>query len=621
MPASTRDAASGRQAAAIPKPDLFPFLAVLICTMGALIFLLIAFSVRVRPSLAVSEPVRVSPPADPLADLPRVPAVSASVFLPMPPREIVPPTQTQSEVDAPWLLRLQSLRQEKERREAIYANATAEEQSLRDRLAAANAKQQEQERLAAERTQANDRMRSDQDRRRAELMQTIASLEVDLKAKQAARVAAADELDRAAEAKAQAKTNSYRFLAIDRETGTRRHPIVIECRRDRWRFGSEGVEIGSDLAGYSAESNPLLAGILGTARHYRRTGETPYVLLVVPPEGIPGYEIAAAILRTAGVPYGYELVPDDLNLDWPAARPDAIAATEAAVRANETALSRRGRALPGPTKDGGFPYLNAKEVLREYRTARGRSVWDRGAALAGSVDGPSAALPPGGVRPSLSRRGTRPPQMADTRTDVPRAAGSRSTSASGRKGGDTAIVPRPTLGERNPTPQSGQSVAAGGSSPGAMSDGRLHWQKETVTPPASNREAVRLPQSMLTEARLWGRTANRFFGYEKRIPLAIVGDTLRSGDLELTDVADLDSRQLRRLLVELCNEWARKWGEPQRMYYWRPTLDVQASPSDPLVRRLQPLAAELEIGFVIRPTIGSPQRLRQATASPWRPSR
>ena len=607
--------------ATAPKPDLFPFLAVLVCTMGALIFLLIAFSARIRTQQAAAkptedaEPVAETPapvpaaarvlepaPSHPLDALPRVPAQPAAFVLARPPQAVIPPSQTAAEVNAPLEAELDRLLATKRRRQAEIDAANAEADDLRQTLAS-------RERSLAAAMQAAD----ETDRIVAELRQKLLGLEVNLADLKAAAGSIEDQID-AAEATSASRARRYEFVTVDRISGTRRHPVVVVCRADRWQLPVEEVDISADLAGYTTGSNPLAAAVKALSRHYERNAK-PYVLLVVPPEGTTGYNLAASIFRRNAIQYGYELVPDDLPLNYPAAKADATAIAKSAlegIKRNRGQFNRNGRALPGATRDGRFFDESVVATKQTYRLAAGPSAWDRRAVL----DGRSTpeAEQRRGAGAAVPRRSATSSGSAALRQDEPNAASRSDRPAFGQTPAssnrpqadqwksddpksptDAAAAPRPkdwakrTIAKPKPEPK---PVPAGGSGGGG---------DRTVNPSPDAR------------SRLWGRTPSRWLGFEKRIAITVQGGTLHCGSIHLENAGAMSTRQLRTMLIELADRKALEWGEPSGSVFWRPTLllyaDPQDRPAQTLRDRVVRVAQELEMGTLFT---NSPAATQQA---------
>ena len=607
--------------ATAPKPDLFPFLAVLVCTMGALIFLLIAFSARIRTQQAAAkptedaEPVAETPapvpaaarvlepaPSHPLDALPRVPAQPAAFVLARPPQAVIPPSQTAAEVNAPLEAELDRLLATKRRRQAEIDAANAEADDLRQTLAS-------RERSLAAAMQAAD----ETDRIVAELRQKLLGLEVNLADLKAAAGSIEDQID-AAEATSASRARRYEFVTVDRISGTRRHPVVVVCRADRWQLPVEGVDIPANLAGYTTGSNPLAAAVKALSRHYERNAK-PYVLLVVPPEGTTGYNLAASIFRRNAIQYGYELVPDDLPLNYPAAKADATAIAKSAlegIKRNRGQFNRNGRALPGATRDGRFFDESAVATKQTYRLAAGPSAWDRRAVL----DGRSTpeAEQRRGAGAAVPRRSATSSGSAALRQNKPNAASRSDRPAFGQT---PASSNRPQADQwKSDDPKSPTDAAA--------APRPKDWAKRTIVKPETEPRSVpvggsggggdrTVNPSPDARSRLWGRTPSRWLGFEKRIAITVQGGTLHCGSIHLENAGAMSTRQLRTMLIELADRKALEWGEPSGSVFWRPTLLLYANPQDrpaqTLRDRVVRVAQELEMGTLFT---NSPAATQQA---------
>ena len=634
-----------------PKPDLFPFLAVLVCTMGALIFLLIAFSVRVaeakRPvsAAAPAAPVELPLPRgeaidetrpvriDPLAGLPRRAAEPASPILPTPQRRIVTPTRTQSEVDAPWQRRLAELEQRRQREAALAAAAAGRKRELEEAIA-------QREQTLAVAMNAADK----QDRFVAAQRVKLAGLDVELEELRRAVATLDEEIDALRSAR-HSRGKSYRFVTVDHVSGTRRHPIVVVCEPDRWRLPVEGVEIPAQLNGYTTGSNPLLATVAALARHYATDGEPPYVLLVVKPDSLAGFNLASFILRTAGVRYGYELVEADRDLKWPTAGPAATAVAMRALEAVVREPRRAGSPLPRADRDGRFVHQGLQSARRELALASGRSKWDRAAQLRSRQGGFGTREESdrfgGGGRPvegnrvgetAVAGRGTveagrRPTQVASNGVAIePRSLPSISATGSDEpRTVDQSETASPVGQAGRSIPQvhwrddrNAASGEAGGPRVGrqaatdrerAAAGGTPSWHRDPLglqAPPRDDSDTITI-DSLAPRSRLWGKTAGRFLGYERQVPVTVEDSRLASGPYELRIVSPSDA-ELRRLVVELLDRWATEWGPPPDSVFWRPTIVLTADPGSATARRIELLSDGLSIGVIRTSPLARPRQ-------------
>lgn len=158
--------------------------------------------------------------------------------------------------------------------------------------------------------------------------------------------------------------NILKVVPYDGQHGTTRRPILIECSGGTIRFVPEGIELTErDLVGFSVRDNPLLSGVRAAEQYWinedRATGNRsrPYVLLIVRPDGIPAYYGARQLLQTYKQPFGYELVDQDQELVFPEVDSSAKRVIELAI---EQELQLRG-ASPS-VANSLFPDYNPREL-------------------------------------------------------------------------------------------------------------------------------------------------------------------------------------------------------------------------------------------------------------------
>jgi len=263
--------------------SLFPFLAVLVCTMGALVPLLLVITRTARHQAEAEALARMSESAGQL--------------------------ETRRE-DVRW--RIEQLRLSREKTEAQLADARLELGHLEDharRLRAALAQYQQTLADLEKNQTAGHRHQADVE---AELAQTRRRID-------AARRHLAETQQAAAE-----RGRSYAVVPYEGPNQTRRRPIYLECRADAVVLQPEGVALSeSDFEGPLGPGNPL-AVALRAAREYLlaqrefdpQSGE-PYPLLLVRPDGINAYYAARTAMKSWGFDFGYELIESDWNLAYP----------------------------------------------------------------------------------------------------------------------------------------------------------------------------------------------------------------------------------------------------------------------------------------------------------------
>jgi hypothetical protein len=374
--------------------SLFPFLAVLVCTMGALILLLIAMTQRIhKQQLAEQAAARQQ----------QAPAPNPTPAAISPQREpvVLPDAPTpQSVPTGPSREDLQRLADERRRQREARAQEIAEAQEAQARRVnqewstrTREAELQRDAELAAARRVAAERDRlllavqslaqnkggatkaiDELTDRETELEQTSATLAADASrlARTAQQIRSELEL---AKRKQVTGPSPYALVPYDGASGTVRRPIYIECTDVGLRFLPEGETItAADLEGFTEGFNPLLAGTVALMRYWKQradesngTEPEPYVLLLVRPSGSVAYYIARKLLIRLDVPFGYELIDEDWKLDVPAPDPEARKLVKTAVA---DALSTRddlisattgrgtGRRVPGG--EGEFTEVDAR---------------------------------------------------------------------------------------------------------------------------------------------------------------------------------------------------------------------------------------------------------------------
>ncbi len=269
--------------------SLFPFLAVLLCTMGALLVLLVIFSHRARESEAAATLAAEQSRAEEL-ELARD--------------------------ELHWRLdRLQEVR-------ARTADDLARE---RMRLAGVeeDARKLADELDALERTAAALALEA----KPAEDAAAVADAERRLDAARAALDAARKD--------GAAKPAAYAVVPYAGTNGTHRRPLYVECCIDGVFLQPEGIRLGpADFEGPPGPGNPLASALRAAREHVTKgPGESgdpaaqPYPLLLVRPSGVMAYYAARESLTSWGSEFGYQFVDEDWQLQFPPADP-ALAAVE-----------------------------------------------------------------------------------------------------------------------------------------------------------------------------------------------------------------------------------------------------------------------------------------------------
>ena len=264
---------------------LFPFLAVLICTMGTLVVLLMLLvqQAKVDAETEIAAQVRAEQPS---------------------------PEQREQQLaleEAQWRKGvLENLRQEKQRelgdRRLALSHIEDHIRRLEDsaRALLARLKELDDGKSAAELDVAPLRKQLD------DLHRELAEKRVELDTKRQ-QLAAAQK--------------SYTLIPYTGRNGTRRVPLYVECVEEGIIIQPEGTLLtAADFRGPLGPGNPLDAA-LRTKREYLAKatggkGNEPYPLLVVRPSGVIAYQVARQAMKSWDDEFGYELIAEDLNLDF-----------------------------------------------------------------------------------------------------------------------------------------------------------------------------------------------------------------------------------------------------------------------------------------------------------------
>ncbi len=182
---------------------------------------------------------------------------------------------------------------------------------------------------------------------------------------------------------------SFAIVPYEGPNGTRRRPIYIECSRDRVTIQPEGVVLTiEDFEGPSGPGNPL-ATILRATRDFLASqgaaggavGE-PYPLLLVRPDGIELFYGARAAMESWASEFGYELIEQDRKLVYPAPNPQL-------ARVAQTALAdaRARYAWFAQTRTARKRAEGERPVYRASTTGGGIVRVDHGSTASGEASG------------------------------------------------------------------------------------------------------------------------------------------------------------------------------------------------------------------------------------------
>ena len=289
-----------------PTISLFPFLAVLLCTMGSLLVILVIFSRSAKQAgIAAAEEAEAQAAAATTAERGELELAREELG---------------------W--RIDQIRGVRDR--------TAEELA-RARMQLAGT--EETARKLADELEALARTAEalEGDAGDASADDTVVELERKL-------AEARQELDAATE-KLALRPPAYAVVPYEGANGTHRRPLYIECCIDGVFLQPEGIRLGpADFEGPPGPGNPL-ASALRAAREYIASapGESgdpnvqPYPLLLVRPSGVMAYYAARESIQSWGNEFGYQFIDEEWTINYPARDP---ALAEAEMRAIEESRRR-----------------------------------------------------------------------------------------------------------------------------------------------------------------------------------------------------------------------------------------------------------------------------------------
>ena len=406
---------------------LFPFLAVLLCTIGALVLMLVVVSAGIRKDAVASATAKrrsevgavaaatvpkteVIAAPDPLVEL-VAPIVDepAARHRPIEPLQAADPLPSPIEEASPEMLAdLDNLQQvarqlqaEVDVRSKRIQNMSAKTQALQHQLKMVKGQQNEMERAIIRTASQREELEKLTDELRVENQQVIEWLDESRKL-----------IDENAK---QLLSPMHSIVPYDGQTGTVRRPIIIECVGGVVRFEAEQVEISVDLLRkFSPDQNPLVAGVQALFGYWMakeqqadpgRRPRKPYALILVRPSGAEAFSSVVFAMDQLIGDFGYELVETEFQYELPETTPDAVRECRAAVEAelrrgpvrSRRVLNPQGpvdisRVARGPAASRGFFGSS------DFRNRRaGSSVAGDGtAASVGTVAGDGNAARPGG---------------------------------------------------------------------------------------------------------------------------------------------------------------------------------------------------------------------------------
>ena len=260
--------------------SLFPFLAVLLCTMGALLVLLVLFGHSIGKQ-------------DESKDV-----------------------EQAMQMEAELQERVENLSWRLEQLKDMRAKTNDELETLRLQLAGI---EENSRSLSAE-------LKSLQ-KVREKLLDTeaVAAITSDeLRELEAELASARESLDEARKER-DSSPPAYAVIPYEGSSGTHRRPLFIECCLDGVFLQPEGIRLNpEDFEGPPGPGNPLASGLRAAREYLARQsvsvddpGLRPYPLLLVRPSGVMAYYAAREAIASWGSDFGYQLIEEEWQLAFP----------------------------------------------------------------------------------------------------------------------------------------------------------------------------------------------------------------------------------------------------------------------------------------------------------------
>lgn len=619
--------------------SLFSFLDVLVCTMGALILLLIVTIWRIREQVQeryaaaqVASATSLSLPDtrfDEIDDSPLLPLLTIEAP-PVPPRPVVvaqplppppppkprPPDprpaqlaarrQEQAQLDREWQDRIEQLSRDQSRVVSSARSLEADVGQRRALLADLSVQ------IASLEATLHD---TEQQRQGARAQ--LQSLSAQRAATKSQIDALEAELVQVRQKQATRASSEFTFVPFDPVSGTTRRPVILDCRADRIDFTCEHISLTpAQLDGYVPSFNPLAAGVAALLDVYghRRSSEDPYVLLLVRPEGTVSFYIARMYLSALHLEFGYELVAQDQEFVFPDSDAELVTACRAAIdRAlREKSRLRTDRGIGFDDEDGPVHLAGPGGTFRleevEKLRAPTRSVQFGGqqidrnahmapppAAVAGAQPQPERVGPlarlmgrkPGGHESSLPGGGVGAagtPGFSDATVSSNRSP-SGGMPSPGKQAAASALPEEESQASqtspwtKTPAQQTSKSSFAEG-------DGVASADRNAPPPDDSN--APRPPAPRADDwpppaARRAGPPSFSSFGsgitFQRDIKVRVTATELQVGNQQpIAWPAGRVSDETTGRFSAAIEKEMRHWGAPPKGFRWQPRLSFNVSP-------------------------------------------
>lgn len=179
----------------------------------------------------------------------------------------------------------------------------------------------------------------------------------------------------------------FAIIPYQGPNGTQRRPIYLECLANGIVIQPENVRLSlEDLRPPHGPGNPLDAALRAIRAEHKPTtlavSETAYPLLVVRPSGIKSYALARSALSSWDDQFGYELIDQDLELVFPKSLPGLTEKIETAITLAQQRQAALRLAVPNQYRN--TQPLSRSNASTGYATGGRASAGGTGTALGSS---------------------------------------------------------------------------------------------------------------------------------------------------------------------------------------------------------------------------------------------
>lgn len=394
--------------------SLFPFLAVLICTLGVLIVMLVMAVKSADDQSAQKQAEDNSKKQAELVEL------NDTVLL------------NQIRIDGMSSVRpdaIEKLQQSRSNRSYLESEVRKFKRELEQVIAQWNAIQNQAEPVFS----SVEFSEIDGNQRLIALEDAISAVRVEIDAKR--------------EKKSTAKPTIYSIEPYKGSGGTFRRPIFIECSRDEIVLQPAGIRLRKDDFVFPLQPGNMLDSALLANREYWQRYDlvgkdgSPYPLVIVRPDGAETFVLVRRAMQSWDDEFGYELVDDDKTLSFGQKDPQLIAEVENAIEeARRRQQSQIAVINSQRARDAMFSSERSRPGLRVSGGQGGFVSTARG--MGGSLDEPEVRQSGGnsGSTDSTdstdSKRGSRDAKRVVSKNESNSSSGSSPSSSKTGAGGE-----------------------------------------------------------------------------------------------------------------------------------------------------------------------------------------